>query len=135
MKVASHSIRHVAALKAWETRRTPQSRARQSEARSKTALKRWCRQNNWKVVFFEGATGAPRTGIVDAVMVRIAPGKADSIEVRLVQLKGGGAGMSGKEVGRIKRAVSDLSKDWLFAAYDGSTLHLVPDIPKQGAAA
>ena len=83
-------------------------------------------------MFFEGASGAPRTGIVDAVMVRIKPSKADSIEVRLVQLKGGLAGLTAAEVTRLKKATASLSTDWLFAAYDGATLHLVPDVPKRG---
>ena len=55
-------------------------------------MKEWCRLNGWKVVLFEGETGAPRTGIVDAVMVRIKPGDANLIEVRLVQLNAGSSG-------------------------------------------
>jgi len=35
--------------------------------------------NNWKLVLFESASGAPRTVIVDAVMVRIKPSKPDAI--------------------------------------------------------
>jgi hypothetical protein len=133
VKVASPHSRSAAALKAWATRRTPQYRARQSEARSKTALREWCRENKWSAVFFEGASGAPRTGIVDAVIVRIKPGNADAIEVRLVQLKSGAAGVSAAEIARLKKAADALSTDWLLAAFDGTTLHLVPDIPKRGA--
>jgi hypothetical protein len=132
MKVTTPNTRSSAALKAWATRRKPHYRAQQTEAASKVALQQWCGENNWKVVFFEGASGAPRTGIVDAVMVRIKPSKADSIEVRLVQLKGGVAGLTAAEVTRLKKAVSSLSTDWLFAAFDGATLHLVPDVPKRG---
>jgi hypothetical protein len=99
---------------------------------SKDALSEWCRENGWKVTFFEGATGSPRTGIVDAVMVRIKPRDADAIEVRLVQLKGGVGGLTGAEIRRLKNAVSKLSTDWLLAAFDGHTLHLVPDIPARG---
>jgi hypothetical protein len=135
MKVTTPNTRSAAALKAWATRRKPHYRARKTEATSKVALQEWCRDNNWKVVFFEGASGAPRTGIVDAVMVRIKPSKADSIEVRLVQLKGGVAGLTAAEVTRLKKAVSSLSTDWLFAAFDGVTLHLVPDVPKRGDSA
>ena len=132
MKVRTPNSRSAAALKAWATRRKPHYRARQSEAASKAALQKWCRDNNWKLVFFEGASGAPRTGIVDAVMVRIKPSKPDSIEVRLVQLKAGVAGLTAGEVTRLKKAVTALSTDWLFAAYDGATLHLVPDVPRRG---
>jgi hypothetical protein len=132
MKVTTSSARSTAALKAWTTRRQPHYRTRQTEAASKDALQRWCRDNNWKVVFFESESGAPRTGIVDAVMVRIKPSKPDAIEVRLVQLKAGVAGLTAAEVTRIKKAASALSTDWLFAVYDGTTLHLVPDVPKRG---
>jgi len=83
-------------------------------------------------VLFESASGAPRTGIVDAVMVRIKPSKPDAIEVRLVQLKAGVAGLTAAEVRRLKKAAASLSTDWLLAAYDGATLHLLPDIPKRG---
>jgi len=132
MKVSAEAARTAAALKAWTTRRKPHYRARKTEAASKVALQDWCRDNNWKVVFFEGASGSARTGIVDAVMVRIKPAKPDSIEVRLVQLKAGVAGLKAAEVGRLKKAVSALSADWLFAAFDDGTLHLVPEVPKRG---
>jgi hypothetical protein len=132
MKVTSPKARSAAALKAWATRRKPHYRARQTEAASKVALQQWCRENNWRLVFFEGASGAPRTGIVDAVMVRIKRSKPDAIEVRLVQLKAGGAGLTAAEVARLKKAVAALSTDWLLAAFDGKTLYLVPDVPKRG---
>jgi len=56
--------------------------------------------------FFESASGAPRTGIVDAVMVRIKPSKPDAIEVRLVQLRAGVAGLRAAEVTRLKKAAA-----------------------------
>jgi hypothetical protein len=65
-------------------------------------------------------------------MVRIKPGKPDSIEIRLVQLKGGVGGLCAAEIARLKKAVERLSADWLLAAFDGATLHLVPDIPTRG---
>ena len=132
MKAATTNARTVAALKAWATRRKPHHRARRTEAASKVALELWCRENDWKLVFFEGASGSPRTGIVDAVMVRIKPTKPDSIEVRLVQLKAGMSGLKAREIARLKKAVVGLSADWLLAAYDGDTLHMVPDVPKRG---
>jgi hypothetical protein len=57
------------AKKAWETRRSARYRASKSERASKSALAAWCRANSWKLLFFEGETGAPRTGIVDAITV------------------------------------------------------------------
>jgi hypothetical protein len=108
---------------------TAQPKARE---RANIALSEWCQENGWKVVFFESATGSRRTGIVDAVIVRIKPREPDAIEVRLVQLKSGVGGLTGAEITRLKRAVAQLSTDWLLAAFDGQTLHLVPDIPARG---
>jgi hypothetical protein len=132
VKVSTPGSRSQAAIKAWATRRRPWYRAAKSERESKAALSSWCRENGWKAVFFEGPTGAPRIGIVDGIIVRIRPGNPDSIEVRLVQLKSGLGGLTGAEITRLKKAVGNLSADWLLAAFDGVTLHLVPDIPKRG---
>jgi hypothetical protein len=103
-------------------------KARASEAASKEALRAYCEKHGWHVAFFEGKTGAPRTGIIDAVAFRIARGKSDVLDLRLVQLKGGNAGISGKEIARLKKAVETVSVNWLFAAFDGDTLHFVPDL-------
>ena len=103
-----------------------------AEKASKEALRLHCEEKGWKVAFFEGKTGAPRTGIIDAVMFRIAKGKADCLELRLVQLKGGNAGVSGPEIKRLKEAVSHVNLDWLIAAYDGEALHLVPELERAG---
>lgn len=132
VSVSTPDSRSEAAIKAWATRRSAPYRAAKSEKASKAALAEWCHESGWKVVFFESATGSPRTGIVDAVIVRIKPRSPDAIEVRLVQLKAGVGGLTGAEIGRLKNAVGQLSTDWLLAAFDGQTLHLVPDIPARG---
>ena len=132
VSVRSPDERIEAAIKAWATRRSPRYRAAKSEKSSKTVLSEWCQENGWKVVFFENPSGSPRTGIVDAVIVRIKPRDPDAIEVRLVQLKSGVAGLTGTEVARLKNAVFKMSTDWLLAAFDDGTLHLVPDIPAHG---
>jgi hypothetical protein len=116
------------ALKAWATRRSARYKASKSEQASKAALIAWCRANRWKVLFFEGDSGAPRTGIVDAVLVRIKPRQADAIEIRLVQLKAGSGGLTAREIARLKQAVASISTDWLLAAFDGQMLHFVPVI-------
>lgn len=126
---ASLKARSAAAKKAWLTRRSAKYRADKTERGSKQALAAWCREHGWKVIFFEGQTGAPRTGIVDAVIARIRPRDADGIDVRLVQLKSGAGGLTAKEIARIKRAVDRTSQGWLLAAYDGETLHFLPEIP------
>jgi hypothetical protein len=69
MSVSTPDSRSEAAIKAWATRGSAPYRAVKSERASKIALSEWC-QNGWKVVFFESATGSPRTGIVDGVIVR-----------------------------------------------------------------
>lgn len=131
-KISISGSRRDAAIKAWATRRSARYRATKSERGSKSALSAWCRENGWKVTFFEGPTGAARNGIVDAVIVRITPASRDSIEVRLVQLKAGVGGLTAAEIGRLKKAVANMTTDWLLAAFDGDTLHMVPEIPKRG---
>ena len=122
--------RSAAAKKAWATRRSARYKARKTERASKEALSAWCRANGWKVLFFEGNTGAARTGIVDAVIARISRADADAVEVRLVQLKAGSGGVTATEITRLKTAGEKLSCDWVVAAFDGETLHLVPEIGK-----
>ena len=120
------------ALKAWHTRkwRTAQGKAAIAEAASKEALRQYCKKHGWSVAFFEGPTGSPRTGIIDAIVFRIAKGrkKADILELRLVQLKGGKAGISAGEITRLKNAAAAVVKSWLIAEYDPEKeiLHLLP---------
>lgn len=111
-----------------DARRTARYKASKSEQGSKGALLAWARSNRWKVLFFEGATGAPRTGVVDAILVRIKPRDPDAIEIRLVQLKAGSGGLTAREIARLKQAVASISTDWLLAAFDGQTLHFLPVI-------
>jgi hypothetical protein len=120
--------RHEAALKSWRTRRHKSAfvKAQAAAAASKAALEAYCTENGWKVAFFEGATGAPRTGIVDAVAFRIARGKPDALQFRLIQLKGGSAGVSGREIARLKKAATEANVNWWIAAFDGEALQLIP---------
>lgn len=62
-------LRQGAARKAWRTRRAVSAfaKARASEAASKEALRLYCEAHGWKLAFFEGPTGSPRTGIIDAI--------------------------------------------------------------------
>ena len=121
--------RHEAALKAWRTRRTMSAfgKARAAEASSKEALRIYCQERGWKVAFFEGATGSPRTGIIDAIAFRLSRSNPDVLDVRLVQLKGGKAGVSAPEIARLKKAATGATVNWLIAAFDGETLQLLPD--------
>jgi hypothetical protein len=83
-----------AAKKSWVTRRSMSAwaKAHAAEAASKDAFKTQFEKRGWRVAFFEGKTGSPRTGIIDAVAFRLGRKNADQLELRLVQLKGGRAG-------------------------------------------
>jgi hypothetical protein len=121
--------RREAALKAWVTIRSKRAfiKARAAEAASKAALKAHCEETGWRVAFFEGKTGSPRTGIIDAVAFRLQRKNADALDVRLIQLKGGKAGVSGPEIARLKQAATDASVSWMIAAFDGEALHTLPE--------
>jgi hypothetical protein len=54
----------------------------------------------------------------------------DLLGVRLVQLKGGKAGVSGLEIARLKNAAKDALVNWLIAEFDGKALHLLSDAPE-----
>ncbi len=118
-----------AGLKSWQTRRAMSAfaKARASEAASKEALKLYCQKHGWKLAVFEGATGAPRTGIIDAIAFRLGRKNADLLDIRLIQLKGGKAGVTAAEIGRLKKAAEGATIKWMLAAFDGESLHLVPD--------
>ena len=135
MSVATNSdaasrTRRDAARKAWRTRRSLSAfaKARAAEAASKEALRIYSKAHKWSLAFFEGPTGSPRTGIIDAIAFRLGR-DADSLEVRLIQLKGGHAGVSGTEIARLKAAAAGAQVNWLIAAFDGEVLHLIPDDP------
>lgn len=131
-KAALTRKRRAAALKAQQTRKrmSALTKARAAEAASKEALRVYCNEHGWRLAFFEGATGAPRTGIIDAIIFRVGRSDPDVLDLRLVQLKGGKAGVSGAEIARLKKASEAVRVNWLLAAFDGESLHLLPDEPK-----
>ncbi len=120
---------HEAGLKSWRTRRAMSAfaKAHAAEAASKEALRLYCRKHGWKLALFEGATGSPRTGIIDAIAFRLSRKNPDLLDVRLIQLKGGKAGVSGAEIARLKKAAEGATVSWLIVAFDGESLHLLPD--------
>lgn len=128
-KAALTRKRRAAAQKAVETKKRMSAftKVRATEAASKEALRAYCESNKWRVAFFEGITGSPRTGIIDAIVFRISKKDADTLDLRLVQLKGGRAGVSGAEIARLKKASASVAVDWMIAAFDGDSLHLVPE--------
>jgi hypothetical protein len=118
-----------AGFKSWRTRRAISAfaKVRASEAASKEALRLYCQKNGWKLAVFEGATGSPRTGIIDAIAFRLGRKNADLLDVRLIQLKGGKAGVTAAEIARLKKAATGATIKWMIAAFDGNALHLIPD--------
>jgi hypothetical protein len=117
------------ALQAWKTRRSKAAfvKVRASDAASKEALKDHFAKRGWKVAVFEGKTGAPRTGIIDAFAYRLSRKNSDVLEVKLIQLKGGKAGASGHEIARLKQAVENVVLTWAVATCDGDTVHLTTE--------
>jgi hypothetical protein len=130
-KAARTRKRRAAAAKAVHTRKRMNAfvKARAAEAASKEALKTYCAEHGWRVAFFEGATGAPRTGIIDAIAFRLGRKNSDLLDVRLIQLKDGKAGVSALEIARLKKAAAGATVNWLIAEFDGEVLHLLPDDP------
>jgi hypothetical protein len=128
-KAARTRKRRAAARKAVATRKRMSAftKVRAAEAASKEALRAYCEDHKWRVAFFEGATGSPRTGIIDAIIFRISRQNADVLDLRLVQLKGGRAGVSGAEIARLKKASEAVAVNWMIAAFDGELLHLLPE--------
>jgi hypothetical protein len=125
---ANSELRSRAAKKAWHTMHSAWYRAHHSEKVSKRELVLWCQRNDWKVMFFEGKTGAPRSGIVDAIIARIRRGEPDGIDIRFVQLKSGASGLNASDMARLERAVANLSCKGLLAGFDGQTMHFLPEI-------
>ena len=127
--VRSVIVRHEHAGSWAKKRLTAWDKAHAAEAASKAALGTYCEKNGWKVAFFEGKTGAPRTGIIDAIAFRLGRKDSDFLDIRLVQLKGGNAGVTGREIARLKQAAANATVNWLIAEFDGEVLHLLPGDP------
>ena len=129
-KAARTRMLRARARKAVATRKRMSAwqKAHAAEAASKEALRLYAEEHGWRIAFFEGKTGAPRTGIIDAVMFRLDKKNCDALDIRLVQLKGGKAGVNAREIARLKQAAGDASVNWLVAAFDGEVLHIVPEL-------
>lgn len=127
-KAARTRKRRTAALKAVQTRKRMSAfaKARAAEFASKEALRLYCEKRGWRLAFFEGKTGAPRTGIIDAIAFRVDRHNPDLLDLRLIQLKGGNASVCGREITRLKHAAVGATVNWLVAEFDGDNLHLLP---------
>jgi len=120
-----------AAQKATNTRRnkTAGTNALTTEAHGKRALRKYCRERGWHVAFFETGSGASGIGIIDAVAYRVGKQNPDEMDLRLIQLKGGKAGVTAEEIRRLKEAAETLRRDFLIAEFDGKSLQFLPNAP------
>ena len=128
--MATKSKARSPAQKAWETRRRPVYRAAKAEARSKEALTEWAAAKGFHVVLLDGPSGRPRTGIIDALLIRHRSDDADVLEIYAVQLKGGGAGMTPRETTRLKLAAARVAAEALIVLHDAKELHFLPAEPE-----
>jgi hypothetical protein len=129
MRKSQKSDRRIAALKAWKTMRGPVWKAQRSERLSKAALDAWAVKHGFKVVFLDAATGHPRTGIADALLIRVRPKAADQIELYVVPLKGGGSGFEAREMARLEAAAAAVKAVPLIVLHDGERLHFLGGEP------
>jgi hypothetical protein len=129
MKRGDGPSRRKAALKAWKTMRGPVWKAQRSERLSKTALEKWASKSGFKLVFLDAASGHPRTGIADALLLRIRPKAADQIELYVVQLKGGASGFKPREMARLEEAAAAVKAVPLIVLHDGDRLHFLGGEP------
>ena len=125
MREESAHPRRLAALKAWKTMRGPVWKAGRSARLSKSALEAWAKESGFGLVFLDARSGHPRTGIIDAVLVRIKPRASDELELYAVQLKGGKAGFSAAEGSRLRAAARAIKAAPLVALHDGQQIQFL----------
>lgn len=123
------NARSLAAKKAWQTMRSAVYKAQKVSQRSQVALREWAARNGYYCVFLDSAKGNPRTGIVDAVLVKVYRADADQLEFRLVQLKGGGAGLTARERNRLKASCGKAGLLPAFAFWDDDARTIEVDLP------
>jgi hypothetical protein len=128
-KKTDSTDRRAAALKAWRTMRGSVWKAQRSERLSKGALETWAAKQGFRVVFLDAASGRPRTGIADALLLRIRPKAADQIELYVVQLKGGTSGFKPREMARLESAAAAVKAVPLIILHDGERLHFLGGEP------
>lgn len=80
-------------------------------------------------MFLDADSGHPRTGIADAVLLRIKPKAADQVELYLVQLKGGASGFKPREMTRLEKAAAAVKAVPLIILHDGERLHFLGGEP------
>jgi hypothetical protein len=91
-------------------------------ARSRKALTAWAAETGWRLAFLEPGAGNGRRGIVDAVLVRASPHDPDAVQVKLVQLRGGKAGLAPAAERRLERAAERVEIEVLHVFHDENGL-------------
>jgi hypothetical protein len=131
------SVRSRAATKAWETMKSPPYQARRTARLSQEALRIWAQSNGHHCLFLDAPSGNPRTGIVDALLIRIGKSDPDILEIQLVQLKGGGAGMTPLERTRLMEASRSVRLGAAVAMWDRENMSVdfLASAPTPGASA
>jgi hypothetical protein len=120
-RAANRKRAHEAGIKAALTKASPPHKAKTTARKSQIALERWAKDNGWyPPVFLDAPSGNPRTGIVDAVLVRVSRDDADVIELRFVQLKSGLAGLKAVECERLEQAVKRIDIGSMYALCSGT---------------
>jgi hypothetical protein len=114
------------ANKAVQSRNRPSRKAWRTEQASREAFAKWAVARGWFHVFLDD--GNPRTGIVDALLIRVGRKDPDRIEVRLVQMKGGCAGFSPEERTRLLAACGKASIEPAAAYWDANSKKLGVDL-------
>jgi len=110
--------------------RGPVWKAKRTAKRSQQALRDWADNAGFRLVFLDAASGNPRTGIADALLLRIRPSSPDQIELYVVQLKGGGAGFKAAEMARLTKAAAAVKATPLIVLHDGQQLHFLGGEPR-----
>ena len=107
----------------------PVWKAKRTAKRSQQALQQWADEAGFRVVFLDAVSGNPRTGIADAILLRIRPKAPDQIELYVVQLKGGTAGFKAAEMARLTKAASSVKATPLIVLHDEDELHFLGGEP------
>jgi len=97
--------------------------ARIAKTFAKKSLKE---KGGFETVSFESNTGHEGTGIVDVVGIRRHKSSRDSLDIVLVQVKGGSARITPKERERLSKATSKVNVTYTVAEKRGSSVKFYP---------
>jgi hypothetical protein len=106
--------------------------ARAGDAATRLALEETLLRRGWRVLFlddqFGPLFGPQRPKLFDGIAVRLRPGSADKVELRLVHMESDTLEASSELVERVKKAARSATVEWLVAAFDGESMRVVPEL-------